>query len=399
MSRKWPAAIVMILVLGGVQLASWNSSAAPEGDPSKPQVVHDGEANRVRMPLFNGENLDGWHVTNCDVVVENDALVLKGGDGFVRTDHRYSDFVLELEWRALKASEYDSGIYLRCELPTGERPWPTRYQANLAQGKEGNIAALEGAMSGGLIKPGEWNAFKFTVQGEQIELEINGQPAWSAKGLEADDGFIGLQAEVPLGGQFEFRKIFITELDHVSMFNGKDLAGWNGADADASACWQVENGELTCTGKPGPWLRTQSEFDDFNFRLEYKLLAGGNSGVYVRVPADGNHHGAGAGVEIQILDDNDERYKNIEPYQYCGSVYAVVAANQHVCRPPGHWNSLEINCQRDRFIVIHNGVVVIDANAEKYPELAMRRLEGFFGLQNHSERVSFRNLRIGAARE
>jgi hypothetical protein len=37
---------------------------------------------------------------------------------------------------------------------------------------------------------------------------------------------------------------------------------------------------------------------------------------------------------------------------------------------------------------------VIDADAEKYPELAQRRIEGYVGLQNHSEEVLFRRLRV-----
>ncbi len=63
--------------------------------------------------LFNGRDLEGWQITGCDVAVEDGLLVLKGGDGFVRTNETHGDFVLELDWRALKADNYDSGIYLR----------------------------------------------------------------------------------------------------------------------------------------------------------------------------------------------------------------------------------------------------------------------------------------------
>ena len=80
------------------------------------------------------------------------------------------------------------------------------------QGDEGNVGGVKGAKPGSaLVKPGEWNQFKLTVQGEKVELEINGQPAWKGEGLQGvKEGFIALQAEVPGGGQFRFRNIFIT---------------------------------------------------------------------------------------------------------------------------------------------------------------------------------------------
>ena len=71
-----------------------------------------------RTSLFNGTDLAGWHVTGCKAAVENGNLVVLDGDGFVRTDHRYTDFILELDWKARRAEKYDSGIYFRAELPT-----------------------------------------------------------------------------------------------------------------------------------------------------------------------------------------------------------------------------------------------------------------------------------------
>lgn len=175
--------------------------------------------------LFNGSDLAGWHVTDCEAAVEDGSLVLKSGNGLVRADHRYGDFVLELDWRARKAEAWDSGIFFRSELPAdrAKRPWPVRYQCNLAQGKEGNVGGLAGAESSGLIKVGEWNHFKLTVVGDRAALEMNGQPAWEVSGLEVATGYIGLQAEVPSGGEFEFRDIRIVELTHRSLFNGQDL--------------------------------------------------------------------------------------------------------------------------------------------------------------------------------
>lgn len=360
-------------------------------------------AEGVTRELFNGRNLDGWHVINCEATVEDGSLVLKEGNGFVRSDHAYGDFTLELDWRARQEKEYDSGIYFRAALPTGKRPWPTRYQVNLLQGQEGNVTTIPEAKSTGLIKPGEWNHFKLTVVGSTAALEINGQPAWEVKNIEPATGYIGFQAEVLKGGQFEFRNIRLTEHGYRSLFNGQDYNDWEGATGDAAACWKVEDGLLLCTGQKGPWLRSKQQYGDFNLRLEYKLKPGGNSGVYVRVPVGGNHRGningakGPSGTEVQILDDADARYKNLKDYQFSGSVYAIAAADPRVSEPAGTWNTLEINCQGPSYRITHNGIVVVDATAEKYPELAHRELKGFLGLQNHSEEVWFRSIRVGPA--
>jgi hypothetical protein len=178
------------------------------------------------------------------------------------------------------------------------------------------------------------------------------------------------------------------------LFNGQDLSGWEGAGKEASACWLVDKGDLVCTGKPGPWLRTNEEFGDFELRFEYLLKEGGNSGVYIRVPKDGNHHGDGAGIEVQVLDDHAERYKTLKPYQYSGSLYAIVPADPRVSKPAGEWNSMTIRCQGTKYEVTHNGQTVIKADETTAPELAKRRTKGFLGLQNHNEEVRFRNIRI-----
>lgn len=184
------------------------------------------------------------------------------------------------------------------------------------------------------------------------------------------------------------------EKDFRPLFNGNDLTGWEGADKDAAACWMVDGGELVCTGKPGPWLRSVEQFGDFELRLEYKLKEGGNSGVYIRVPKDGNHHGDGAGIEVQILDDNAARYKELKSYQYSGSLYAIVPAEPRVSKPPGDWNTMTIRCAGTKYEIHHNGQQVIKADETAAPELAKRLTKGYLGLQNHNEEVRFRNLRL-----
>src|SRR5688500_554394 len=92
-----------------------------------------------KVPLFNGKDLAGWHAVHCEAAVEDGALVITGGDGLLRADHRFADFVLELDWRPRKADQYDSGIYFRCEEPAEGKKYPDKYQINLKEGDEGNL--------------------------------------------------------------------------------------------------------------------------------------------------------------------------------------------------------------------------------------------------------------------
>jgi hypothetical protein len=242
------------------------------------------------------------------------------------------------------------------------------------------------------------------VIGETASLKINGKAAWTVSGLKDRDGCLGFQVEVPNGGQFLLKNIEVVELGYASLFNGLDMTGWEGAIGQADECWSVSNGLLTCSGKKGPWLRSLLEYGDFDFRLDYRVSSGGNSGIYVRVPKDGNHHRENdtqpvAGFEVQILDDTAPQHANLKDYQYSASIYDLAGAQPRNSRALGEWNSLEINCRGQQITTWHNGACVTNITADETPLLNLRSNTGFLGLQNHSTVVDFRNLRIGAAIE
>jgi len=362
-----------------------------------------GAAEELTQSLFDGKTLNGWTAENgCKASVKDGLILLESGNGWLRTDHTYADFKLHLEWKALQEQKYDAGIFLR--TPAGGSPFPKNgYQANLLQGKEGNIGNIPGAASTGVANPfGQWNAFDITVIGEVVQMKINGKPAYKAAGIANKTGYIGIQIEVPLGGQFLLKNIHVTELGHRSLFNGKDLSGFEGAGQPAENCWAVEDGLLVGLKTKGPWLRTKEEYEDFNLRLEYRVDAGANSGIYVRVPANGNHHRDNdtlppAGFEVQILDDFAEKYSKLKPYQYCGSVYDIAGAKKHVGRSAGEWNTLELNCDGCHITSTHNGVVIVEVTADEFPLIMLRKKKGFLGLQNHGGGVAFRNIRVGPA--
>jgi 3-keto-disaccharide hydrolase len=75
-------------------------------------------------------------------------------------------------------------------------------------------------------------------------------------------------------------------------------------------------------------LFTEKEYPNFVFRFEFKTEPGGNNGVGIRAPLEGD--AAYAGMEIQILDDGHERYKGkIKSEQHHGSIYDVIPAREN----------------------------------------------------------------------
>jgi hypothetical protein len=162
--------------------------------------------------LFDGKTMGSWDVVKCEAVVHDGAILLKSGNGLVQTKRQYTDFVLECEWKALKDKGWDSGIYFRYDRVPDGQPWPNQYQVNLRVGMEGDLVGFQKGRNPIPTKPREWNQFKLTVKGSTAALQVNGKDAWKVDGIEQPTGFVALQAEVPGGGQFLFRKIRVTEL-------------------------------------------------------------------------------------------------------------------------------------------------------------------------------------------
>jgi hypothetical protein len=180
------------------------------------------------------------------------------------------------------------------------------------------------------------------------------------------------------------------------LFNGTTLAGWKQIGGKEGV-WAVEDGMIVSKSGGGGWLSTEKTYADFIVRLEYRMKPGGNSGVFLRAPHEGNPWVAG--MEIQLLDDPHPKYKSIKEWQHSGSIYGVVPPKKVAIKPAGEWNQVEIRAQGPKITVIFNGETVVDAdltqhkNAEKeHPGIA--RKSGYLGLQSHDERVEFRKVEV-----
>ncbi|MBN4046860.1 DUF1080 domain-containing protein [bacterium AH-315-P07] len=189
---------------------------------------------------------------------------------------------------------------------------------------------------------------------------------------------------------------FAAEKGFKSLFNGKDLKGWEG---DTKG-YIVENEEIVC--KPGGNMFTAEDYDNFIFRFEFKLTPGANNGLGLRMSKRGGD-AAYRAMELQILDNTADKYKDLQPYQYHGSVYGVVPAKRGHLKPVGEWNSQEVIANGSHIKVTLNGVVIVDADIaevskdgtidhKEHPGLL--RETGRIGFLGHGDVLYFRNIRI-----
>ena len=191
------------------------------------------------------------------------------------------------------------------------------------------------------------------------------------------------------------------ERGYKQLFNGKDLTGWRLVKGRGKG-YVVENGVLVCPEDGGGNLFTEKEYADFNLRLEWRLWDGGNNGVGIRAPLEGDS--AYVGMEIQVLDEESEKYKKgagLKPTQMTGSVYDVFAAKSGHVKRNGEWNRNEIEAKGRKVKVTLNGVLITDVDLDtvkdeavlkKHPGLA--RKSGHIGSLGHGTRVEFRNIRV-----
>lgn len=176
------------------------------------------------------------------------------------------------------------------------------------------------------------------------------------------------------------------------LFDGHSLDGWkpNGKPGSFVVKDGVIVGDRTGKSDSAYWLSTDREYADFELRLQYKLGAGGNSGIFIRAPHNGRT--SRMGMEVQLLDDGARKGK--PGVGDTGAIYQVAAAKAFVSRPAGEWNDLCIHCEGPRVQVTLNGQVINDVKMTDFPALKTRPRQGFIGLSAHTKPVQFRSLRL-----
>jgi len=182
--------------------------------------------------------------------------------------------------------------------------------------------------------------------------------------------------------------------EHDLLANG--LADWQQIGGREGS-WKFEDGILYTGGGGGGWLSTRQEYANFKLELEFRVPPGGNSGVFVRAPHEGNP--AYEGMEIQVLDDYAQVYANLRPSQYTGSIYDVQAPSTRATKKAHDWQKMVIVCNGPRVQVIVNGTVIVDTDVSEHADKlathsGLARTKGYIGLQNHGSRLDYRNIKI-----
>lgn len=189
------------------------------------------------------------------------------------------------------------------------------------------------------------------------------------------------------------------------LFDGKDLDGWRGfREKGVPDGWKAEGGAITRVGD-GPDLITDQKYGDFELALQWKVPRGGNSGVIYRASeAEGATYLTGP--EMQVLDDAHHP-DGFNVKTSAGSAYALYGPTQKAVNPFGVWNRARLVVKGNHVEHWLNGkkVVEYELNSPDWRQhLAESKFadtkpygqetEGFIALQNHGDRVQFRDIKI-----
>lgn len=187
---------------------------------------YDASSKKQPISLFNGKDLSKWTIeSNGQFSVANGVIKLNRGTGWLRSNEKFSDYVLTIEFRFLE-EKANSGIFIRTQetMHQNEKGYPNNgYQVQAMDTLEGNalgkmlpygapefehtfdLEALKRA-----YKPhGEWHKYEITALGETFKIVLNGEVISTATNIKNLDGHIGIQGEF---GLLEFRKIEVLEL-------------------------------------------------------------------------------------------------------------------------------------------------------------------------------------------
>jgi len=189
------------------------------------------------------------------------------------------------------------------------------------------------------------------------------------------------------------------------LFDGETTDGWRGFQQDSMhSGWQVVDGNLTRVAAGGD-IVTVDQYDDFELSLEWMVEPGGNSGVLYHVTEEAERTFE-TGPEMQVLDDAGHADGQAR-LTAAGSNYALYPAPAGVVKPAGEWNQARIVAEGPHVEHWLNGVKVVeyelwspdwearvaDSKFAQWPGYGLAE-RGHIALQDHGDRVSYRNIKI-----
>ncbi len=405
------------------------------------------EAPEGFTALFNGKDFAGWHGRphhdprdwnkvvpttreewNADLRKHwsvNNGVIINDGDGvYLTTDKEYGDIELLIDYKTVALA--DSGIYVRGtpQIQIWDSTNKSQFSIGADKGSGGLWNSSEGAAGKDPLvladKPfGEWNSFRIVQIGARTSVWLNGQLVvdnavmenfWDRASPLFAKGVIQLQTH---GGEIQWRNLFVREIGseeandwlrekdkqaYKSLFNGRDLSGWVGATEN----YEVVDKAIQCKAGHGGVLHTPEKYADFQVRLEFQLPAGGNNGLAIRYPGEGDTAYVGM-CELQVLDNDAPIYAALDPRQYHGSAYGMIAAKRGYLRPVGEWNYQHVTVKGSTIRVELNGTEILSGDLDEVKEYMANsphpgkdNAEGYFGFAGHNDPVRFRAIEIRA---
>jgi len=165
--------------------------------------------------------------------------------------------------------------------------------------------------------------------------------------------------------------------------------------------WQIVDGVLSPSEKPGGLLFTKNAYEDFTLNLEYKTSEKCNSGVFFRTDPKNPVQG---GMEIQIASPSMYKGRHV-----VGSIFDAKAAIARASKPDGEWNQFTLHCVGSKIEVTINGTLVQKADLNdwdtprKNPDGSKNKFKtalkdlprsGHIGLQYHGQPIFYRNIKL-----
>jgi hypothetical protein len=136
------------------------------------------------QPLFNGQNLDGWIGATDNYEVVNESIRCKSGHGGnLLTQKEFENFIVRLEFKlppggnnglAIRAPrDVDDPAYSAIELQVLDDS-ASQYADLHDYQYHGSAYGLAPAKRGYLRPAGEWNYQEVVVNGDRLEVHVNG---------------------------------------------------------------------------------------------------------------------------------------------------------------------------------------------------------------------------------
>ncbi len=201
------------------------------------------------------------------------------------------------------------------------------------------------------------------------------------------------------------------------LFDGVSTKGWHKyGNTPVGAAWKVADGNLFLDAsnkadwqiKDGGDIVTDSDYENFELKMDWKIDTSGNSGIIFYIHEDSVKYEWPwhTGMEMQVLDNNGHPDAKINKHR-AGDLYDLIACSKETVKPALEWNQVTIkslNGKLDLYLNDENVVsttlwddswkkLVAGSKFKAMPDFGTYK-KGKIGLQDHGNVVWFRNIKI-----